>query len=166
MRAYISVRDCVKPLRSSYTGLYPQRDFRVHLSTSGPVIVNFTPPEKASQSCGSFRSRIAGSEEPAGLPQSITYPQYHDFQGLPKQTELELTETGSYLRLLDSCITQLKAQGPSGTCNESKEEEKKNGPRRACRRRGGLALISCKARNQMIFWTLRELKGSNRSSVD
>ena len=24
---------------------------------------------------------------------------------------------------LDSCITQLKAQGPSRTCNESKEEE-------------------------------------------
>ena len=27
------------------------------------------------------------------------------------------------LRLIDSCITQLKAQGPSRTCNESKEEE-------------------------------------------
>jgi len=33
------------------------------------------------------------------------------------------TEVGSYLRLVDSCITQLKAQGPSRTCNESKEEE-------------------------------------------
>ena len=33
------------------------------------------------------------------------------------------TEVGSYLRLIDSCITQLKAQGPSRTCNESKEEE-------------------------------------------
>ena len=32
-------------------------------------------------------------------------------------------ETGSYLRLKDSCITQLKAQGPSSTCNESKEQE-------------------------------------------
>ena len=28
-----------------------------------------------------------------------------------------------YLRLIDSCITQLEAQGPSRTCNESKEEE-------------------------------------------
>ena len=28
----------------------------------------------------------------------------------------------SYLRLVDSCITQIKAQGPSRTCNESKEE--------------------------------------------
>ena len=27
--------------------------------------------------------------------------------------------------LVDSCITQLKAQGPSRACNESKEEEKK-----------------------------------------
>ena len=34
---------------------------------------------------------------------------------------------GSYLRLIDSCITQLKAQGPSRTCNESQEEEKKFG---------------------------------------
>ena len=28
----------------------------------------------------------------------------------------------SYLRLIDFCVTQLKAQGPSRTCNESKEE--------------------------------------------
>ena len=33
------------------------------------------------------------------------------------------TEAGSYLRLIDSGITQLKAQGPCRTCNESKEEE-------------------------------------------
>ena len=33
------------------------------------------------------------------------------------------SEVGSYLRLIDSYITQLKAQGPSRTCNESKEEE-------------------------------------------
>jgi len=32
-------------------------------------------------------------------------------------------EAGSYLRLIDSCITQLKAQGLSRTCNESNEEE-------------------------------------------
>jgi len=32
------------------------------------------------------------------------------------------SEAGSYLRLIDSCTTQLKAQGPSRTCNESKEE--------------------------------------------
>ena len=33
------------------------------------------------------------------------------------------SEAGSYLRRIDSCITQLKAQGPSRTCNDSKEEE-------------------------------------------
>ena len=30
-----------------------------------------------------------------------------------------------YVRLIDSCITQLMAQGPSRTYNESKEEEKR-----------------------------------------
>jgi len=34
-------------------------------------------------------------------------------------------KAGSYLRLTDSCSTQLKAQGPSRTCNESEEEEDK-----------------------------------------
>ena len=33
------------------------------------------------------------------------------------------TEEGSCLRLVDSCITQLKAQGPSRTCNESTEDK-------------------------------------------
>ena len=33
------------------------------------------------------------------------------------------SEAGSYLRLIDSCITQLKAQVPSRTRDESKEEE-------------------------------------------
>ena len=37
-----------------------------------------------------------------------------------------VTEAGSYLRLIDFCITKLKAQGPSRTCNESKEDEKKH----------------------------------------
>ena len=32
------------------------------------------------------------------------------------------SEAGSFLRLIDSCVTQLKAQGLSRTCNESKEE--------------------------------------------
>jgi len=32
-------------------------------------------------------------------------------------------EADSMLRRIGSCITQLKAHGPSRTCNESKEEE-------------------------------------------
>ena len=39
-------------------------------------------------------------------------------------------ERPRYLRLIDSCITQLKAKGPSRTCNVSTEEdEKKERPR-------------------------------------
>ena len=37
------------------------------------------------------------------------------------------SEAGPYLRLIDSRITQLKDQGPSRTCNESKEEEEDTG---------------------------------------
>jgi len=44
-----------------------------------------------------------------------------------------------HLRLIDSCITQLKAQGPSRTCNESKEEEEKY---RGRRERGNLGTQS------------------------
>ena len=33
------------------------------------------------------------------------------------------SEAGSYLRRIDSCITQLKAQGPSRTCNERSATE-------------------------------------------
>jgi len=38
------------------------------------------------------------------------------------------SEAGSYLRLIDSGITQLRAQGPSRTCDESKEEEEGSSP--------------------------------------
>jgi len=34
-----------------------------------------------------------------------------------------VTEAGSYLRLTDSCITQLQAQGHSRTCTESHKAE-------------------------------------------
>ena len=45
---------------------------------------------------------------------------------------------GSYLRLVDSCITQLKAQGPSRNCDESnKEEEEDQGRGREGNGRGG-----------------------------
>ena len=36
-----------------------------------------------------------------------------------------VTESGSYLRIIDACITQLKAHGPSRICNESAEQEEK-----------------------------------------
>ena len=34
-------------------------------------------------------------------------------------------EAGSYLRLIESCITQLEAQGPSRTCTESEEKKQR-----------------------------------------
>ena len=50
-----------------------------------------------------------------------------------------VTEVGSYLRLTDSCITELKDQGPSRTCNESKEDD---GSKDALARAGaGIALL-------------------------
>ena len=48
-------------------------------------------------------------------------------------------EAGSYLRLIDSCITQLKAQGPSRTCNESEEQEAHW--RLVCRDGGGVLFL-------------------------
>ena len=63
-----------------------------------------------------------------------------DFLGeCPKALEGEVhlprcvvvTEAGSYLRLIDFCITQLKAQGPSRTCNESQEEGEVHLPRQS-----------------------------------
>ena len=42
---------------------------------------------------------------------------------VPRHTLSVVSEAGSHLRLIDYCITQLEAQGPSRTCNESKEEE-------------------------------------------
>ena len=40
---------------------------------------------------------------------------------------LFLNEAGSYLRLIDSCITQRQAQGPSRTRNKRTEEEQGGG---------------------------------------
>ena len=37
------------------------------------------------------------------------------------------SETGSYLRLVDSFITQLKAQGPSRTCNQRVKKKQLSG---------------------------------------
>ena len=61
--------------------------------------------------------------------------------GLDGQVFTEMcsgSEAGSYLRLKDSCITQLKAQGPSRTCNESKEEEEEDLGVRGLQERIGL----------------------------
>ena len=43
--------------------------------------------------------------------------------GLECGTLCSGSEAGSYLKLTDPCITQLKAQRPPRTCNESEEED-------------------------------------------
>jgi len=53
----------------------------------------------------------------------LTIPPGHHPPNVAIACTPRTTEAGSYLRLIDSCITQLKAQGPFRTCNESKEEE-------------------------------------------
>ena len=61
--------------------------------------------------------------EPASVPLHII-PRCGCGSPSPASTEVCCgTEAGSYLRLINSCITQLKAQGPSRTSNESKDEE-------------------------------------------
>ena len=61
------------------------------------------------------------------ISRTLRYETPRDLAGIEsctKSVQLSFfTETGSYFRLIDSCITRLKAQGPFRTCNESKEEE-------------------------------------------
>jgi len=64
-----------------------------------------------------------------------------------------VTEAGSCLRCVDSCITQLKAQGPSRTCNESNEEEEE----RDC----ALTKVSAARRSRIFLCTL--VAGPKRS---
>ena len=49
----------------------------------------------------------------------------------------------SWTRLVDFCITQVKLQGLSRTCNESKEEEKKK------------KICNCNKRKRRGFGTVR-----------
>ena len=83
----------------------------IHICLGVPEAAGALPAEHV-RACRARRRRRHGGlsmDRPRGL-----------FCTLPSGSE-----AGSYLRLIDSCITQLKAREPSRTCNESKEEEKK-----------------------------------------
>ena len=41
----------------------------------------------------------------------------------PDMFGVQVNEASSYMRLKDSCITQLEDRGPSRTCDENEEEE-------------------------------------------
>ena len=82
-----------------------------------------------------------------------------------------VTETGSCLRPRDSCITQLKAPRPSGTCIESEEEEAGGGARARSHALPGLHSQTLKPRNDVLDanWLKRQkrfsVKAENRGVV-
>ena len=71
--------------------------------------------------------RSGGKASPGeALPADEAFRDAGDAEGVP--VAHHQPSVGSYLRLIDSCITQLKAQGPYRTWNESKEEEVTTSP--------------------------------------
>ena len=66
-----------------------------------------------------------------------------------------LPELLSYLRLIDSGITQLEAQGPSGTCDESKEEEEEE----------VAFMLDCVTRGGVALWAPRGVSGSSHDEL-
>ena len=63
----------------------------------------------------------AGTNQESGKGDSIS----HRVESCAKSVQLSTsTETGSYFRLIDSCITQFKASGPSRTCTRVKNKKK------------------------------------------
>ena len=85
-----------------------------------------------------FYKSIPNSHFPLTMNCKRLEPQAHRLEPEPRRVRVAsdpcasenrcvvVTEAGSYLRLIDFCITELKAQGPSRTCNESKEEEEES----------------------------------------
>ena len=61
---------------------------------------------------------IIDSRDPSGLVDGTQQLKNNYFTEMCNSSEAD-----SYLRPIDSCITQLEAEGPSRTCKESKEEE-------------------------------------------
>jgi len=57
------------------------------------------------------------------LPSDGSRKRQRRFSAKAENRGVVVIEVGSYLRLIDYYVTQLKAQGPSRTCNESKEDE-------------------------------------------
>jgi len=62
--------------------------------------------------------QVAGSKLRRSLEANLV-----KFHSLKIREAIERLAPGSYVRLIDACITQLKAQETSRTCNESKEQE-------------------------------------------
>jgi len=77
-----------------------------------------TPTDDTSKMC--MGTGILGTPGDAGVDAFAAAPAAGHEPDMTKATKV-IPSAG--LRLIDSCITQLKAQGPTRTCNESREEE-------------------------------------------
>ena len=67
-----------------------------------------------------------GAHEP-GQPDEDAVRGVEEHLGAHLNRGVVVTEAGSYLRLINVCITQLKDQGPSRTCNESNKQQEAPG---------------------------------------
>ena len=67
------------------------------------------------------------------------------------------SEAGSYLRRVDSCVTQLKAEGPFRFYNESKEEDEEEEQHLIANPKPGRPspICCCAKREQHLYWVLR-----------
>ena len=72
--------------------------------------------------------------------------------------------SNSYMRLIDSCITQVKARGPSRTCDESEEEEKIRTPDPGSRR--GAMTRSTSSRAQPSFAATLSRSGLKECNIE
>ena len=76
--------------------------------------------EQRPSSIKRFSQDIASSDH---TQTDISRSQAAGVLGVCEQRPSSGSQVGSHLRLIESCTTQLEAQGPSRTCNESKEDE-------------------------------------------
>ena len=101
--------------------------------------------------------------------QTVLFQEWRPLRAFPGT--VNSSEAGSYLRLIDSCITQLKAQGPSRTGNASKEDCQQGSPRAEVFARSdwGFSAVKSTFVGQSTFvaqqtWILRVIQTTRRSA--
>ena len=77
-------------------------------------------------------------------PSQIRFPVEAEHRGVV------VTEASSYLRLIDSCIDQLKARRPAMICEESKEEEEEVQANFALSHAGGVDCFTASERHALL----------------
>ena len=89
-------------------------------------LVQWGSPKSKQPPCSPSRAGLGQTGQTLGLgvpsPMGAGRESMLDFMQMEQESARDAppgTEAGSYLKLIDSCITPLNAQGPSRTCNES-----------------------------------------------